>query len=460
MSEELFLKFVPRVRVERTADSILLHHPHYAEAIPVPQKFDWLITALLETTHSEEMLMDKHQGDFAAMMATMNVYRQLSVIGMIGYVLRDEDKTFLELFPQTEGIEPILPDELDLDQVYRVSKFAYLHVEDNYMLIESAQGKAYLVVHEPQVLIWFAAFKTGISIIDFLVKFEHPRMLARAICCFISIGAIIAENEPQWDFHDAVFHTRSRRGRYRIFGSKQPLGDIETIPPAIKPTDSANAIALYKPDIDQLKQADMTLTAALETRTSVRQHGANPMTLRQLGEFLYRTARVTGYRQGENLTLTRRLYPAGGAVYELEIYLAVQACEGIEAGLYHYNPDAHSLTLTATFTPEVAHLVRQASSAALVENGQILVLMTARFQRMARFYHTLAYSLILKHVGALMQTMYLVATAMHLAPCAIGSGDSDLFADITSIPYFEEGLVGEMLVGSRELPPPQPSPKH
>ena len=275
-------------------------------------------------------------------------------------------------------------------------------------------------------------------------------MLTQLVCCFMSIGAIVTGDEPQWDFHDAIFHIRSRRGRFRVFGSKQQLGDIETIPPAIKPTDTANAIALYKPDIEQLKQGDMTLTTALETRTSVRQYGSNPITLQQLGEFLYRTARVTGYQQGENLTLTRRLYPAGGAVYELEIYLAVQACDGLEAGLYHYNPDVHHLTQIAAFTPDVAHMVRQAASAGLVENGQILVLMTARFARMNRFYHTIAYALILKHVGALMQTMYLVATAMNLAPCAIGSGDSDLFAEITKIPYFEEGLVGEMLLGSRE----------
>jgi SagB-type dehydrogenase family enzyme len=448
MSEELYLKFVPRVRVERTADNILLHHPHFAEAVRVPEKMDWLVKALTEATHSEDSLMDKHQGDFAAMMATMNLYRQLHVMGLVGYVLRDEAKTILEMFPQAAGIEPISPYDLDTAQVYRASRFAYVHIEDGQMLIESANSKAYLVVHEPQILTWFAAFQTGISIADFRAKFGQSEMLIQVVCCLISMNAIVAENEPQWDFHDAVFHTRSRRGRYRIFGSKQALGEVETIPPVIKTVDNMDAIALYKPDIDQLKQADMTLTAALESRTSIRQHGANPISLQQLGEFLYRTARVTGYRQGENLTLTRRLYPAGGAVYELEIYLAVQACDGLETGLYHYNPDTH--TLTPVIIGDVDHFLHQATSAALVESGQILVLMTARFQRMARFYHTLAYSLILKHVGALMQTMYLVATAMNLAPCAIGSGDSDLFAEMTDIPYFEEGLVGEMLLGSRE----------
>ncbi len=39
--------------------------------------------------------------------------------------------------------------------------------------------------------------------------------------------------------------------------------------------------------------------------------------------------------------------------------------------------------------------------------------------------------------------MYLVATAMGLSPCAIGTGDSDLFAEATGLRYEEEGTVGE-----------------
>ena len=53
----------------------------------------------------------------------------------------------------------------------------------------------------------------------------------------------------------------------------------------------------------------------------------------------------------------------------------------------------------------------------------ILLVLTARFQRVSWKYELIAYATILKGVGVLYQTMYLVATAMRLAPCAIGAGD-------------------------------------
>jgi len=43
----------------------------------------------------------------------------------------------------------------------------------------------------------------------------------------------------------------------------------------------------------------------------------------------------------------------------------------------------------------------------------------------------------------------LAATAMGLAPCALGAGNSDLFAWASGIDYYAEGSVGEFLLGSK-----------
>ena len=59
----------------------------------------------------------------------------------------------------------------------------------------------------------------------------------------------------------------------------------------------------------------------------------------------------------------------------------------------------------------------------------------------------MAYSVILKNVGALYQTMYLVATAMGLAPCGLGGGHSDLFAAAAGLDYLAETSVGEFILG-------------
>jgi SagB-type dehydrogenase family enzyme len=101
-------------------------------------------------------------------------------------------------------------------------------------------------------------------------------------------------------------------------------------------------------------------------------------------------------------------------------------------------------------TPEVAQLVRHAGIAAGIagETVQVLLIFAARFQRVAWKYETLAYALILKDIGVLMQSMYLAATAMGLAPCAVGLGNSDLFAQAAGVDYYAETSVGEFLLGS------------
>jgi hypothetical protein len=50
--------------------------------------------------------------------------------------------------------------------------------------------------------------------------------------------------------------------------------------------------------------------------------------------------------------------------------------------------------------------------------------------------------------------MYCVATAMGLAPCALGAGDPAAFAAATGLDPLGEGTVGEFILGSRPAVPP------
>ena len=76
-----------------------------------------------------------------------------------------------------------------------------------------------------------------------------------------------------------------------------------------------------------------------------------------------------------------------------------------------------------------------------------MLLITARFGRVMWKYESMAYALVLKHVGVLYQTLYLTATAMGLAPCALGGGNSDAFCAAAGADYYEETTVGEFIVG-------------
>ena len=95
-------------------------------------------------------------------------------------------------------------------------------------------------------------------------------------------------------------------------------------------------------------------------------------------------------------------------------------------------------------------MLADAGAALSEREPDILITLAARFQRTAWKYGSLSYSLILKNVGAIFQQMYLVATALHLAPCALGNGNSQHFAEASGLDYYTEGPVGEFALSSGE----------
>ena len=83
---------------------------------------------------------------------------------------------------------------------------------------------------------------------------------------------------------------------------------------------------------------------------------------------------------------------------------------------------------------------------------QILITIAARFGRTSWKYSSIAYALILKDVGVLIQTLYMMATDMGLGGCAIGSVNIDLFAKMTGIEFHVEGPVGQFAIGRGTKP--------
>jgi SagB-type dehydrogenase family enzyme len=141
-------------------------------------------------------------------------------------------------------------------------------------------------------------------------------------------------------------------------------------------------------------------------------------------------------------------YPSGGGSYELELYLAVDKCEGLARGFYHYDAGGHALVPIDVRAEELEAMLTGAELAmGAPAKPQILITMAARFGRVSWKYSSLAYALILKDVGVLLQTLYLMATDMGLGGCAIGSTNVDLFAKMTGIEFHVEGPVGQFAVG-------------
>ncbi len=229
-----------------------------------------------------------------------------------------------------------------------------------------------------------------------------------------------------WDFHDLLFHTRSTEGRHaNPLGGVYPYVGVIPPPPAVRPSWPAKTIDLRKVSAAH-SEAISPIAELLRQRHSTRSFDdQRPITLAELSQFLDGTARVLS---GSNAPLdfddgghTVRPYPSAGAAYELELYLAVNLCEGLARGFYHYDAGAHGLAPIGVATNELEALLAGAGYAMDAPAApQILITIAARFGRMSWKYSSIAYALVLKDVGVLTQTLYLMASEMGLGGCAIG----------------------------------------
>lgn len=351
-----------------------------------------------------------------------------------------------------------------------MSRFALVRRDGDAMIAETALGPAAVVLEDPRAHVFLATFVVLTVLDEALAERVHlPISTVRELGVLLWQAEVLveraqadAEHRPPlavWEHHDLLFHARSRGGRQRNpgGGTYRFLGRLDP-PAALPPERWTHTIALPRPDYEALERQDPPLTEVQGRRSSIRHYDDQPLSLTQLSEFLYRVGRLDDYLQfplpttpPTQQSFAVRPYPSAGSSYELELYVAVMACRGLEPGLYHYDAGAHRLARVATDTEPVRGLIRRAGFGMGIEPAtmQSLVTITARFARVAWKYDSIAYALVLKNVGVLLQTMYLAATAMDLAPCAIGSGDSDLFARASEIDYYEEAAVGEFALGNR-----------
>lgn len=352
-----------------------------------------------------------------------------------------------------------------------LSRFAVLRRDGADLVLESPRAVGHVRVHEPALLAVLGGGATGEARLEGGAADDSAAGRLRRDLHRWGFLAADAEAEhtdlpqAQWSPHELWFHARSRRSRHAA-ATEDGLpvvgwarGRFDPLP-GRRPPYPGPPVALARPDLDLLRRTDPTFTAVLEGRRSLRAHDdARPVTIEQLGEFLYRCAAVRAEGSQEGLEVSRRPYPSGGALHEMEIYLAVRHAAGLSPGLYHYDAYGHELRRVPGPSGPVRRMLSLAARAAKAtvnadplvrpEPPQVLIVLAARFGRLMWKYQAMAYALVLKHVGVMFEVMYAVATAMGLAPCALGTGDADAFALATGADPLEESSVGEFMLGSR-----------
>jgi SagB-type dehydrogenase family enzyme len=397
--------------------------------------------------------------------------RRLARHGLLEYPLVDPRKghDLVVIEPQVADYWPRTPKVERGDKIV-LSRFAYLRRRGGEMVLESPRAGALFRICDPII----AATLTQLSTPRTLDKlrrqsgFPGTELISLLLDCQILFkvdaagdGGGLRANEGDdnfvlWDFHDLLFHTHSTEGRQaNPLGGLYPYAGVMAPPPAIRPRWPGKAIDLRK--LSTASPQISPIAELLRERHSTRSFDDNqPITRTELSRFLDSAARIQSRWKsrldlgngGPVIAYTTRPYPSGGSSYELELYLAVTNCEGLPRGFYHYDADRHALVPINVRSHDFEASLAAAQFAMDAPGApQILITIAARFHRMSWKYSSIAYSLILKNVGVLTQTLYMMATDMGLGGCAIGSNNIDLFAKMTGIEFHVEGPVGQFAIG-------------
>ncbi|HEY7874977.1 MAG TPA: SagB family peptide dehydrogenase [Actinomycetota bacterium] len=356
----------------------------------------------------------------------------------------------------------------------RLSRLAYITRHDDGMAVESAVALHRVVLHTDWSMALLGRLARGLRSGVWETATEESPGGANAVIRLLGAAGMLQgseRGEPAGlshdvlalaELHDLLFHRRSRLGLHDdAFGGTFPFLDRIPAPPAVRERPTGDAILLGVPP-EPAPDAEPPFAEVLEKRASVRRYGSEPLTIRQLGELLFRTARARARygpepEAGLPYEALDRPVPSGGGMHDLEVYLVADRVDGLASGLYHYDAARHALEPLPPREGAATSLLQGAIAASgAPEPPHVLITIASRFTRMAWKYRAISYATTLKNVGALYQTVYLVATAMRIGTCALGSGNSAVQSKAFDLTARSEIPVGEMMLGS--LPADGPDP--
>jgi len=181
--------------------------------------------------------------------------------------------------------------------------------------------------------------------------------------------------------------------------------------------DTSAEIALPGPP-----ELGMSLSSAIKNRRSRRELSDEEISLSELSALAYYAFGITGEYYGQPL----RAAPSAGALYPTELIVAVHGVEGLEPGLYRYDPERHCLVFYRKGSVRRA-LAPISLNQAHAGRGACAMIISSKVRRTMGKYGQRGYRYAMIDAGAVCENIYLAAEALGLGTVAIGAfGDRAL----------------------------------
>jgi SagB-type dehydrogenase family enzyme len=180
----------------------------------------------------------------------------------------------------------------------------------------------------------------------------------------------------------------------------------------------------------------VSLEEALQARRSVRSYTDEPLTLEQVSQILWAGQGVT--KRG---TINFKTAPSAGGLYPIELYLVVgdKMVKGLPAGVYHYDPDTHTMTEMMKDDQRQA-LCDAALGQASISSCAVDLVVAAVYARTAKKYGDRATRYVHIEVGHVGQNVALECVAEKLGCVTIGAFYDDKVKEALKLPADHEPL--------------------
>jgi SagB-type dehydrogenase family enzyme len=183
------------------------------------------------------------------------------------------------------------------------------------------------------------------------------------------------------------------------------------------------------------------------------------LTLDSLSRLLFYTAGITKHLRFARGSMPFRAAACTGALYHVELYFTTGGFEGLEAGVYHYDPREHALDRLRSGDFR-AHLVESTGGEANAASAGSFLALTTTYWRNAWKYRARAYRHAFWDSGTMLSNLFALGEAMGIPlHLLLGFADSDVhrLLDIDADKESAVALVSIAGAGPDSAAPPPPA---
>jgi SagB-type dehydrogenase family enzyme len=269
-----------------------------------------------------------------------------------------------------------------------------------------------------------------------------PRQTARWVG--LVYGAMPALDDPAEAYHEASKVSPTQIGR-QIEGARRldARPDLQ-----VSSTRAVKRLGRPVAELPPPSRPSCTLWDAISARRSQRAFGTDEIEDEELAGLLQAAYGVTHLFDSPdgNGGLPLRSVPSGGALYPLELYVAALRVQGLEPGLYHFDPLRPGLEIVRTRLAP-AELAALSTYPEIVAPCAALILIAAVFGRTRFKYGLRSYRFALLEAGHVGQNVLLAAVALGLGAVPLGGFYDQLTDEFLGLDGVNESALYTIALG-------------